>query len=129
MHAPVAEVSVGEALESVGAEQGVEVAQVGPQPGRGDSGVLPPSVRRPRERHPGEAGAVGPDPPQRGGRDGVGDPALESVRRGDEAVGPVRRLAEVVAGDLDEDPAVATRQGRDGGGSELAPHHVDDVAR
>jgi hypothetical protein len=42
--APVAEVTVGHTVEVVIGEQGVEVAQVAPEPLRGDGGLLPADV-------------------------------------------------------------------------------------
>ncbi len=108
VHAAVAEMAVGHAVEAVPLQQLVEVAQPGAQPVRRDRGVLPAGVRRALQAAGGEAGAVLADPPERGRLGGVGhQPVPEGAALRDHDRGQRRSFG---ADELHEEPAVAVRQ-------------------
>ena len=102
VHAAVAEVAVGHAVEAVPLQQLVEVAQPGAQPVRRDRGVLPAGVRRGLQAAGGQAGAVLADPPERGRLGGVGhqpvpECAAPRPRPGGQRRAPRRRRARRTA--------------------------------
>ena len=92
VHAAVAEVAVGNPVETALREQRVEVAQVVAQPLRGDGGVLPPGLRLAGQGAGGEAGAVLADPPQRELLGHVGHHPVPDACRGGDGAGPGLRL-------------------------------------
>ena len=84
VHAAVAEVAVGNAVQRALLEQRVEVAQVGAELGGRHGGVLPAGLRRAAQRTGRQAGAVLADPPQRELLRDVGDdPVRYAGRAGD----------------------------------------------
>ena len=91
VHAAVAEVAVGDAVEPAVLEQRVEVAQVGAELLRRDRGVLPARLRRAAQRAGREPGAVLADPPQRELLDGVGDDPVRHAGSGAPPPAPATR--------------------------------------
>ena len=73
VHAAVAEVAVGNAVQRALLEERVEVAQVGAELGGRHGGVLPAGLRGSAQRTGRQAGAVLADPPQRQLLRDVGD--------------------------------------------------------
>ena len=125
VHAAVAEVAVGHAVEAGVAEQGVEPAQVGPEPVRRDRRVLPPGVRGTVQAPSGEAGPVLPDPPQRSHLRRLGDQAyVDRAGVAGHLSGGGVRLLGGGAGDLGEQPTGAARQV--GHAAPPTADHVDD---
>ena len=129
MQTAVAEVAVGQAGEAVLGHQGVEVAQIVTQHGRWHRGVLPTRVRgQPCGAAAGQPGAVGPDPPQRGGLAGVGDhQRLQCVAVVAERLGPGDGVGGIVTGHFDEQPGRPTRQRRNRLRPKPFPHDIDDA--
>ncbi len=110
VHAALAEVPVGQAVQPVPGEQRLEVPQVGAEPCRRDGGVLPPGMRRTLQCHPGIAGGVGPQPPpgRRGRR--IGHHRSERGRKRRQLAGLRGNEPRVVPGQFDEQPPPARRQ-------------------
>ena len=63
VHATLSEMSVGQPVQPVGVEQCLEIAQIGPEPFRGNGCVLPARVRGLLQGHPGVPGRIGSQPP------------------------------------------------------------------
>ncbi len=128
MHAAVAEVPVGDALQPVLVEQRLEGTQVAAQALHGDGGVLPAGMGGMTVAGPGrEPRAVLPDPPQRRRLGRLGD--HEGVQGGGVCQHPpclVDDLGHAVPGQLDHQPGIALGQLRDDGGGHVA-QPLDDA--
>jgi hypothetical protein len=111
MHTTVADMPVEQPVELVLAHQVVEITQVGPQARGRNRGILPPRPGRlPVPGAPRQPGAVGPDPPQRRGRAGIGDdPGIQGSGHPAQLFGGALRRDRILARQLDEQPAVAAR--------------------
>ncbi len=121
VHAAVAEVAVGNAVEGAVLQQRVEVAQVGAQPLGRHGGVLPARLRRPAQRARGEPGTVLADPPERQLLGDVGDDPVRHAGRGRDGLRLGLRRPGVRPRDLREQPALPVGQLR------VAGHHVGDA--
>ena len=124
----VAEVSVGQRVQAVPGQEGLEVAQVVAQVLRGHGRVLPAPVGGFVQRHPGQPCPVGPQFPQRCGLFLIlDDPPGPGVGLGEERLGAVADLRRILPGQFDEHPALARGQPADGIGTPFADHHVNDA--
>ncbi len=123
VHAAVAEVAVGHAVEPVLDQQRVEVPQPGAEVLGRHGGVLPPRVRRAGQAAGGQPGPVLADPPQRGGLAGIGDQAVAD--RSGRVAQTRDQVGGALAGDLREEPAGAGRQVGDPAGP--GADQVDDA--
>ena len=129
VHAAVAEVPVGQPVDPVPGHQHLELAQVAAELGRRHGRVLEagPGLLA-RGRAAAEPGAVLADPPHRGGLR-AGREQRDRVRAGvgGQVTGPLERLVERLAADLDHEPSGARRQVGDGRGSAHSSDHVDQA--
>ena len=130
VHAPLAEVPVGQPGEPVAGQQLLEPAQVGPERRGWHGGVLPPGVRgRPVGRPGGEPRPVGPDPPQWCRVPGVGDhQRIRGLRGGHHLPGAGGHLPLLLAGHLHQQPPGATGHRGQPGRAVPVSHGVDDAA-
>ena len=114
VQAPVPEVPVGDAPQTVLVEQIHEIPEIVAEVLDRDRGILPPRVGVPSVGGAGdESGPVGADRPYLGGGVGIEDCGIAGARLGDE---PLRLTGEhslVVAGEFDDEPACAVRQSGD----------------
>ena len=120
MHAAVAEVAVGNAVQRALLQERVEVAQVGAQLGGRYGGVLPAGLGGPGQRTGRQAGTVLADPPQCELLGDVGDDAVRHTGGAGDLGGAGLRLLRGGSGDLGEQPAPT------GGELGTALHHVGD---
>ena len=128
VHAPVAEVTEGCGGHAVGADELVEGCEVLAEASGRHGRVLPSRPGRlARRGPPGEAGAVLADAPEARLHERVLDDdgvVRESLRH--QASGACGDLAELVAGELDEQPGTSAREWRDRVGSAAGAEHVDE---
>ena len=114
VHAPITEVPVCQTVHPAGGHQGLELAQVGPEPLGRHGRVLEPGPRGIARGSPArEPSAIRSDPPHRGGL----GPRREDARGASPGVGHQSRgaregLVERVPADLDHQPARTLRQVR-----------------
>ena len=130
VQAAVAEMAVGDAVEAVAGQQGLELAQVGAEALGRDGRVLPAGPgRRPGRAAAAEPGPVLADAPDGGRlRPGRAGPVRPARRRPAAAVSRAAAAsasAGVAPGQLGQQPAAAL--GEVGNGPAPAPDHLDDA--
>ena len=125
VQASLAEVAVGQAMETVVLQQGLEVAEVGAEVGSGNGRILPPGPGGLVEADAGQPCSVSTDFPEGRGLYWIGDhPAIEASAGSDHVFGSRCHLGLVIAAKLHEHPAVATRE--IGNRASCPGDHVDD---
>ena len=124
----VAEVPVGQRVQAVTGQEGLEVPQVIAQVLRRHGRVLPAPVGGFVQRHPGQPCPVGPQFPQRRGLLLIlDDPPCLCCGLGEERLGTVADLRGILPGQFNEHPALPRGQPADGIGTPCADHHVNDA--
>ena len=125
VQASLTEVAVGQAMEAVVIQQGLEVAEVGAEVGSGDGRILPPGPGWLVEADACQPCSVSTDLPEGRGLHWIGDhPAIEASAGSDHVLGSRCHLGLVIAAKLHEHPAVATRE--IGNRASCPGDHVDD---
>ena len=129
VHAPVAEVSIRQSVQSMIIEQSVEIAQIGTKVLDRHRGVLPAGICGPSQADARQSGTVLPDLPQCCCLRKIAH--HQSVRccgPGQQRIRAGPQLSRVIARELDEYPAVTAWQRRYGCITFGAAYDIDDPA-